>query len=115
MKRLLAAMALVALPLAGVSAADLSLPLKSPAGPAFNWSGFYVGGNAGGAWGNELDRILDNQARINSGIDPERGSTMEEEGSPDDKDQAEHHHGDVGHGATNRQMGRRDESENEGG
>jgi outer membrane immunogenic protein len=53
MKRLLAAMAFAALPLAGASAADLSLPLKSPAGPAFNWSGFYVGGNAGGAWGNE--------------------------------------------------------------
>jgi len=44
---------LAALPLAGASAADLSLPLKSPASPAFNWSGFYVGGNAGGAWGNE--------------------------------------------------------------
>jgi outer membrane immunogenic protein len=53
MKRLFAAIALAAWPLAGASAADLSLPLKSPAGPAFNWSGFYVGGNAGGAWGNE--------------------------------------------------------------
>jgi outer membrane immunogenic protein len=53
MKRLLAAIAWVALPFAGASAADLSLPLKSPAAPAFNWSGFYVGGNAGGVWGNE--------------------------------------------------------------
>jgi outer membrane immunogenic protein len=53
MKRLLAAIALVVLPLAGASAADLSLPLKSPGAPTFNWSGFYVGGNAGGVWGNE--------------------------------------------------------------
>jgi len=53
MKRVFAAIALAAWPLAGAAAADLSLPFKSPAGPAFNWSGFYVGGNAGGAWGNE--------------------------------------------------------------
>jgi outer membrane immunogenic protein len=53
MKRLLAAIALVAWPLAGASAADLSLSLRSPVTPAFNWSGFYVGGNAGGVWGNE--------------------------------------------------------------
>ncbi len=53
MKQLLAALAFAALPFAGASAADLSLPLKSPSAPAFNWSGFYVGGNAGGVWGNE--------------------------------------------------------------
>jgi outer membrane immunogenic protein len=53
MKRLLAAIALAAMPVVGASAADLSLPLKSPAAPAFSWSGFYVGGNAGGVWGNE--------------------------------------------------------------
>jgi outer membrane immunogenic protein len=36
-------------------AADMSMPVKAPAPPpvqAFNWSGFYVGGTAGGAWGS---------------------------------------------------------------
>jgi outer membrane immunogenic protein len=53
MKRLLAALVMAAFPFAGASAADLALPLKSPAAPAFNWSGFCIGGNAGGVWGNE--------------------------------------------------------------
>jgi outer membrane immunogenic protein len=52
MKRLSLIVALLVLPPASVSAADLELPFKSPAG-AFSWTGFYVGGNAGGAWGNE--------------------------------------------------------------
>jgi outer membrane immunogenic protein len=34
-------------------AADLSLPVKSFAAPALNWTGFYVGGNAGAAWGRD--------------------------------------------------------------
>lgn len=34
-------------------AADLPLPAKLPAAPAFNWTGFYVGGNAGGVLGSE--------------------------------------------------------------
>lgn len=33
-------------------AADMNMPLKAPAmAPAWNWSGFYIGLNAGGAWG----------------------------------------------------------------
>ena len=53
MKRLsLLIVALLFLPLASAWAADLELPFKTPAG-AFSWTGFYVGGNAGGAWGNE--------------------------------------------------------------
>jgi outer membrane immunogenic protein len=43
---------LLVMPPASALAADLQLPFKSPAG-AFNWTGFYIGGNAGGAWGNE--------------------------------------------------------------
>jgi opacity protein-like surface antigen len=52
MKKLSVIVALLALPSASALAADLQLPFKSPAG-AFSWTGFYVGGNAGGAWGNE--------------------------------------------------------------
>lgn len=52
MKKLSVIVALLALPSASALAADLQLPFKSPTG-AFSWTGFYVGGNAGGAWGNE--------------------------------------------------------------
>jgi outer membrane immunogenic protein len=55
MRRLFAALASIALLPVGAFAADLPLSLKLPAAsaPSFNWSGFYVGGNAGGVWGNE--------------------------------------------------------------
>lgn len=36
-------------------AADLTLPVKAPpppATPVYSWTGFYIGGNAGGAWGS---------------------------------------------------------------
>jgi outer membrane immunogenic protein len=47
---------LVSLVLAGgvqaVSAADLPLKAPPPA-PVYNWTGFYVGANVGGGWGNQ--------------------------------------------------------------
>jgi len=43
--------------LIGTSAWAADLPVKAPLpasapAPAYNWTGFYLGGNAGGAWGN---------------------------------------------------------------
>ncbi len=40
---------------AGASAADLPIYTKAPPPPApiFSWTGFYLGGNAGGAWGRD--------------------------------------------------------------
>jgi outer membrane immunogenic protein len=53
MKRLFALIGLLAMLPASVMAADLPLPVKFPPQPALSWTGFYVGGNAGGAWGSE--------------------------------------------------------------
>jgi outer membrane immunogenic protein len=33
--------------------ADLEMPVKAAAAPAFNWSGIYFGVNGGGAWGRQ--------------------------------------------------------------
>jgi opacity protein-like surface antigen len=52
MKKLFLIIVSLALPPASALAADLQLPFKSPA-ETFSWTGFYVGGNAGGAWGSE--------------------------------------------------------------
>jgi outer membrane immunogenic protein len=52
-KTLIASAALVALSITAARAADL--PVKAPPPPpppVFSWTGFYVGGNIGGAWGN---------------------------------------------------------------
>jgi outer membrane immunogenic protein len=57
-KLLLAGVALIALGSASASAADIqrrqALPAKAPIymAPPYNWTGFYVGINGGGAWGN---------------------------------------------------------------
>jgi outer membrane immunogenic protein len=54
MKRLsLFIVLLLGLPTASALAADLPIPIKLPASSAFSWTGFYVGANAGGAWGSE--------------------------------------------------------------
>jgi outer membrane immunogenic protein len=52
MKKLFLIIVSLALPPASALAADLQLPFRSPA-ETFSWTGFYVGGNAGGAWGSE--------------------------------------------------------------
>ncbi len=56
-KLLLAGVALIALGVASASAADIqrrqAMPAKAPpyVAPPYNWTGFYVGINGGGAWG----------------------------------------------------------------
>jgi outer membrane immunogenic protein len=57
-KLLLAGIAAAALCAAPALAADM--PVKTPAAAsAFNWSGFYVGGHVGGAWGHFKATDLD--------------------------------------------------------
>jgi outer membrane immunogenic protein len=43
---------LVAAPLSIASAADMPLKAPPPPAPVHSWTGFYIGGNAGGAWGS---------------------------------------------------------------
>jgi outer membrane immunogenic protein len=54
MKKFLLAAASIVLGTASVQAADLAAQYtKAPVmAPAYNWTGFYVGGNVGGQWGN---------------------------------------------------------------
>jgi outer membrane immunogenic protein len=58
MKRLTLAISLVLFGAASASAADLApsytkAPVKAPVmAPAYNWTGFYVGGNIGSQWGS---------------------------------------------------------------
>src|SRR5215475_1003055 len=51
---LLASSAILAVTMTTASAADLSRPVYTkappPPPPAFNWTGFYIGLNAGGKW-----------------------------------------------------------------
>jgi outer membrane immunogenic protein len=52
------------------AAADLGMPIKAPPVapvPAYNWSGFYIGGNFGGGWGH-IDRSVFDQAGIDTGV-----------------------------------------------
>ena len=63
MKKFLLAVAAVVLGSASVQAADLAAHYtKAPMmATAYNWTGFYVGGNVGGQWGSadpsHLDRV----------------------------------------------------------
>jgi outer membrane immunogenic protein len=52
LKKFVAALFAVAISAVGASAADLPAYTKAPAvaAPVYNWTGFYVGLNAGGAW-----------------------------------------------------------------
>ena len=52
MLRFIAVIAMLAGFVASAQAADLALPMKEPATPAYNWSGWYVGINGGGGWGD---------------------------------------------------------------
>jgi outer membrane immunogenic protein len=61
MKRLLITLGAVASFITPVAAADIAARTytKAPAmvvDPAYNWTGFYVGANAGGAWGPSIQR-----------------------------------------------------------
>jgi len=54
MKKLLCAGIALAALVAPAMAADMKVKapiLKAPVAPEFNWSGCYLGGNAGGKWG----------------------------------------------------------------
>jgi outer membrane immunogenic protein len=53
MLRFIAVIAMLAGFVASAQAADLALPMKAPATPAYNWSGWYVGINGGGASGRQ--------------------------------------------------------------
>jgi outer membrane immunogenic protein len=55
MKHLLASLATAAMLLSPLAAGAADLPMKAappPPLPIFSWTGFYIGGNIGGAWSN---------------------------------------------------------------
>ena len=54
MKKFILAAALIAGTTAAASAADMRMPTKAPvmAAPVYSWTGFYIGLNAGYAWGD---------------------------------------------------------------
>ena len=53
MKNLLTATLLVAVTTVAANAADMSMPYKAaPMQSVYNWTGFYIGGNAGGGFAN---------------------------------------------------------------
>jgi outer membrane immunogenic protein len=62
----LTATALLSLSVVGTAnAADMGMPTKAPImapPPAFNWTGFYIGGNVGGGWGNLSTSSTDTDA-----------------------------------------------------
>ena len=65
MKRLfIASLAVSAITIGVASAADLPVkapPMAPPVVPVYNWTGFYIGGNGGGAWSRD-DYSFDNGA-----------------------------------------------------
>jgi len=74
-KVLLAGVGMLALGIASASAADLGrrMPAKAPAyvsPPLYNWTGFYVGVNGGGAFGHsELNNVFGTQGYdVNGGL-----------------------------------------------
>ncbi|HWX82136.1 MAG TPA: hypothetical protein VNZ48_00940, partial [Xanthobacteraceae bacterium] len=49
---------LIAAPLSTASAADMALKAPPPApAPIFSWTGFYIGGQVGAAWGRDNGNI----------------------------------------------------------
>ena len=71
MKKLFIALGAVAALTASASAADLPARTytKAPAAadPAYDWSGFYVGANVGGAWGTFGSRTTTDRPGLQSG------------------------------------------------
>jgi outer membrane immunogenic protein len=60
-KFLLGSVALAALfAVSSAQAADLAPPVKAPAPPVVTWSGCYIGGNVGAAWGTDKVSPLTN-------------------------------------------------------
>jgi outer membrane immunogenic protein len=51
MKRLVVALSILAISAAGASAADMAVKAPAMQAEGTNWTGFYIGGNAGYAWG----------------------------------------------------------------
>lgn len=52
MKTLLTAALLAAVTSVAANAADMPMPYKAPMESVYNWTGFYIGGNAGGGFAN---------------------------------------------------------------
>jgi outer membrane immunogenic protein len=54
-----------------VSAADLGMPMKAPPiaapVPMYNWTGFYIGGNAGGGWSHDSFSVVSSSGSAGSG------------------------------------------------
>ena len=69
MKALLLAAAglLVVIAVRPASAADMSMPLKAPTVPVYNWTGLYIGANFGGGWGQTQFTLADNFGEVGSG------------------------------------------------
>ena len=73
MKFLLAGTALVTLAAGTAMAADLGRPAPAPVykappmAPAFSWTGFYLGGNLGGAWDKSNGSFPDSVFGLNFG------------------------------------------------
>jgi outer membrane immunogenic protein len=67
MKKLAVAISILAVSAPSVLAADLPVYTKAPAvvEHVYNWTGFYVGGNAGYSWGHSnTDLVLDRPTRV---------------------------------------------------
>ena len=65
MRKHLASLALIAFFSGGANAADLGpgpMPQAMPGPMPYSWAGFYIGGNAGGAWGD-----ISNSLRVSNG------------------------------------------------
>jgi outer membrane immunogenic protein len=60
-KSLLGLATLGALVAGPAMAADMGMPLKAPpapVAPVFSWTGFYIGGNVGGSWGDVPENFI---------------------------------------------------------
>lgn len=58
MKKLLVAASIAAAAFCGAPAFAADMPMKAPSYAPWSWTGFYVGGNVGGAWGHVTNNWL---------------------------------------------------------